>query len=163
MKCELFGLEVAKEAWTNQMQDDCRWRCSMSGAGGRSNFGKVFLILDNLKVHHILPVKQWLAKYEAQTEVFYMPSYSPELNPDECLNADLKDGVTRRAPARTKGQLKKAAISHLRKLQNSPKRVAPTRIQTGALCSVKTFNCRINSGELQRPVPGWLFEPAVVP
>jgi transposase len=84
---------------------------------------KVFLILDNLKVHHARPVTQWLARHVEQIEVFYLPSYSPELNPDECLNADLKAGVTQRAPARTKGQLKKAAISHLRKLQKSPKRV----------------------------------------
>jgi transposase len=84
---------------------------------------KVFLILDNLKVHHARKVKDWLAKHEQQIEVFYLPSYSPELNPDECLNADLKDGVTRRAPARSKAQLKNAAISHLRKLQKSPRRV----------------------------------------
>jgi len=84
---------------------------------------KVFLILDNLKVHHARKVKDWLADHEAQIQVFYLPSYSPELNPDECLNADLKDGVTRRAPARNKSQLKKAAISHLRKLQKSPRRV----------------------------------------
>ena len=84
---------------------------------------KVFLILDNLKVHHARHVKQWLAKHAEQIEVFYLPSYSPELNPDECLNADQKDGVTRRAPARTKAQLRKAVISHLRKLQNSPQRV----------------------------------------
>jgi transposase len=68
-------------------------------------------------------VKDWLADHEEQIELFYLPSYSPELNPDECLNADLKDGVTRRAPARRKAQLKKAAISHLRKLQKSPGRV----------------------------------------
>lgn len=84
---------------------------------------KIFLILDNLKVHHARKVKDWLADHKQQIEVFYLPSYSPELNPDECLNADLKDGVTRRAPARSKGQLKKAAISHLRKLQKSPRRV----------------------------------------
>ena len=84
---------------------------------------KVYLILDNLKVHHARRVKDWLADHEEQIEVFYLPSYSPELNPDECLNADLKDGVTRRAPARSKAQLKKAAISHLRKLQKSPGRV----------------------------------------
>jgi transposase len=84
---------------------------------------KVFLILDNLKVHHAHKVKDWLAKHDQEIEVFYLPSYSPELNPDECLNADLKDGVTRRAPARNKAQLKKAAISHLRKLQKSPQRV----------------------------------------
>jgi transposase len=51
---------------------------------------KVFLILDNLRVHHSKPVKAWLAEHQEKIEVFYLPSYSPELNPDERLNADLK-------------------------------------------------------------------------
>jgi transposase len=84
---------------------------------------KVFLILDNLKVHHARIVKQWLAEHVDQIEVFYLPSYSPELNPDECLNADLKAAVTSKAPARSKAQLKKVTISHMRKLQKSPARV----------------------------------------
>jgi len=84
---------------------------------------KVFLILDNLKVHHAKLVKAWLAEREEEIEVFYLPSYSPELNPDECLNADLKAAVTTKAPARKKGQLKKAAVSHMRKLSKSPERV----------------------------------------
>ena len=49
---------------------------------------KVFLILDNLRVHHAKEVTQWLAKHSEQIEVFYLPSYSPELNPDEYLNGD---------------------------------------------------------------------------
>jgi transposase len=84
---------------------------------------KVFVILDNLKVHHARVVKAWLAEHSQKIEVFYLPSYSPELNPDECLNADLKAAVTSKAPARAKGQLKKVVISHLRKLQKSPARV----------------------------------------
>lgn len=84
---------------------------------------KVFLILDNLKVHHARKVKAWVAEHAEEIELFYLPSYSPELNPDECLNADLKDAVTRRAPARSKKQLKDAAIGHMRKLQKSPARV----------------------------------------
>jgi transposase len=84
---------------------------------------KVFLILDNLKVHHARKVKAWLAEHENEIEVFYLPSYSPELNPDECLNADLKEAVTKRTPARSKKQLKEVAISHLRKLQKLPARV----------------------------------------
>lgn len=84
---------------------------------------KVFLILDNLKVHRARKVKDWLADHEEQIEAFYLPSYSPEPNPDGCLNADLKEGVMRRAPARSKAQPKKAAISHLRKLQKSSQRV----------------------------------------
>jgi hypothetical protein len=73
--------------------------------------------------HHARKVKDWLVKHEEQIEVFYLPSYSAELNPGECLNAELKDGVTRRAPARSKTPLKKAAVSHLCKLQKSPRRV----------------------------------------
>ena len=84
---------------------------------------KVFLILDNLRVHHAKPVKAWLAKHKDNIEVFYLPSYSPELNPDEMLNADLKATITSRAPSRAKGDLKKIAISHLRRIQKSPSRV----------------------------------------
>ncbi len=57
---------------------------------------KVFLIPDNLKVHHAKGGKAWLADHANEIEVFYLPSYSPELNPDEMLNADLKAVVTAR-------------------------------------------------------------------
>ncbi len=84
---------------------------------------KIFLILDNLKVHHSHLVKDWLKKHQEQIEVFHLPAYSPELNPDEYLNCDLKVGVHSGVPARTKEQLKKKAISHLRKLQKLPERI----------------------------------------
>ena len=55
---------------------------------------KVFLILDNLRVHHSKIVKAWVAERKEQIELFYLPSYSPQLNPEERLNADLKqDGL----------------------------------------------------------------------
>lgn len=84
---------------------------------------KVMLILDNLRVHHARVVKQWLAEREEKIEVFYLPSYSPELNPDEYLNCDLKAGVHSGEPARAKGGLKKKILSHMRKLQKLPARV----------------------------------------
>lgn len=84
---------------------------------------KVFLVLDNLRVHHAKIVREWLATQVERLEVFYLLSYSPELNPDECLNADLKQAVTALAPARTRGQLKKATVGHLRRLSKSPERV----------------------------------------
>jgi transposase len=84
---------------------------------------KIFLILDNLKVHHSYIVKDWLKLHEDQIEIFFLPAYSPELNPDEYLNCDLKAGVHSGVPARTKKELKKKAISHLRKLQKLPARV----------------------------------------
>lgn len=48
----------------------------------------MFLILDNLKVRPARKAKAWLADHEEQIEGFYLPSYSPELSPDKCLNAD---------------------------------------------------------------------------
>lgn len=52
--------------------------------------GKVFLILDNLRVHHAKLVTEWLQEHQAKIEVFYLPPYSPELNPDEYLNREFK-------------------------------------------------------------------------
>jgi transposase len=84
---------------------------------------KVFLILDNLRVHHSKPVKAWLEKHKKKIEVFYLPSYSPELNPDERLNADLKYAMGSKVPARTKKKLKAAANEHMIMLDASPERV----------------------------------------
>jgi transposase len=85
---------------------------------------KVFLVLDNLRVHHANVFKAWLTKHADEIEVFYLPSYSPELNPNEYLNCDLKAGVHSGKPARSKAQLKNEVVSHMRMLQKKPRRVA---------------------------------------
>jgi transposase len=84
---------------------------------------KVFLILDNLRVHHSRLVKAWVAEHSAQIELFYLPSYSPQLNPEERLNADLKQEMGRRVPVRTKAKLRAAASEHMTMLEQSPERV----------------------------------------
>jgi transposase len=84
---------------------------------------KVFLILDNLGVHHCKPVKAWLAQHVDQMEVFYLPSYSPELNPEERLNADLKHVIGRKVPIRTKTKLRAAAEDHMKVVASEPTRV----------------------------------------
>jgi len=84
---------------------------------------KVFLILDRLKAHRARLTRDWLAGHRSAIEVFYLPPYSPELNPDEGVNADLKQAVPRKAPARNKQQLKRATISHMRSLAKRPRRI----------------------------------------
>lgn len=84
---------------------------------------KVFLIVDNLRVHHSKPVKAWLAEHEEHIQVFYLPSYSPELNPDERLNADLKYALGSRIQVRTKDKLRKATEAHMNMLSSNPQRV----------------------------------------
>jgi transposase len=111
-----------------------RWRVLDGGMNGarlidfvqrlvRDAKKKVFLILDNLLAHHTKTVKAWLAANAERIEVFYLPSYSPELNPDEMANADLKQAVTKPVAARTKEELTKAVKSHLRSVQRQPERI----------------------------------------
>jgi transposase len=84
---------------------------------------KVFLILDRLQVHRAGLVRAWLDRRQDQIEVFYLPAYSPDLNPDEGLNGDVKQAVTARPLARSKGQLKQAVINHMRSLSRRPERI----------------------------------------
>jgi transposase len=84
---------------------------------------KVFLILDNLPVHRSRAVRAWLAERRKQIEVFHLPAYSPELNPDEGLHADLKQAVTGKPPARSRPELKRRVINHMRRLSKLPGRV----------------------------------------
>jgi transposase len=84
---------------------------------------KVFLILDRLKAHRARLTRDWLAAHRSKIEVHYLPPYSPELNPDEGVNADLKQAVPRKAPARSKQQLKRAVLSHMRGLSKRPQRI----------------------------------------
>lgn len=84
---------------------------------------KIILILDNLRVHHAYKVREWLEGKEEKIEIFFLPSYSPELNPDEYLNNDLKQGVHSKTLFRNINSLKNGVISHMRMLQKTPKRV----------------------------------------
>jgi len=84
---------------------------------------KIFLILDNLRVHHSKPVKAWLTEHKQRIEMFYLPSYSPELNPDERLNADLKHALGSRVQTRTQDKLKEATKAHMNRLDQHPERV----------------------------------------
>lgn len=56
---------------------------------------KIFLIADQLQAHKTPEVLKWLATCQERIEVFYLPTYSPELNPVEYLNNDLKGAVSK--------------------------------------------------------------------
>jgi hypothetical protein len=64
-----------------------------------------------------------LAQHTSQIEVFHLPAYSPELNPSEGINGDLKQAVPRKPPARSRPELQRNVISHMHKLSKSPKRI----------------------------------------
>lgn len=84
---------------------------------------KVFLILDNLRVHKSEAVQRWLGERTPRLELFYLPTYSPELNPDEYLNGDLKQALRKRPPPENGKQLVSKVRSEMRRIQRRPQRV----------------------------------------
>ena len=58
----------------------------------------VSLIVDNLKVHHAKKVKKWAAAHAHEIELFYLPAYAPDHNPDAYLNNDLKQQLRQQPP-----------------------------------------------------------------
>jgi transposase len=85
---------------------------------------KLFVIVDHLSVHESAAVAAWLADKTDRIEVFYLPKYAPELNPDEYLNCDVKAGVNAHGLPKTRDQLKDNLKRFMHKLLQLPKRVA---------------------------------------
>jgi transposase len=84
---------------------------------------KVYLILDNAPTHHGIILKEWLKKNKDKIQVFYLPSYSPDLNPDEHVNSDVKYGVGSKHPKRAKEELRVTTEEHLMMLKKNPERI----------------------------------------
>jgi transposase len=89
----------------------------------RSAKGPVFLIVDNLAVHKTPPVEKWVEENSARIQLFYLPAYSPELNPDEYFNQDLKANIVGKIKMHSPDDLKKGMMKFLRKRQRNPKQV----------------------------------------
>ena len=85
---------------------------------------KVCLILDHLRVHHRAPVKDWLARHGEEITVHHLPSYSPELNPDEWLNRSLKSKLAALPAPRTEAQLHRQTIAQMRSCHRQPALIA---------------------------------------
>jgi transposase len=84
---------------------------------------KIFLILDNLRVHHSHIVKDWAKENKEKIELFFLPAYSPEKNPDEYLNCDLKQGLSAKPAPKNQEKLKENLENHMIMLTQNPDRV----------------------------------------
>lgn len=89
----------------------------------KSSTRKVYFIVDNLRVHHSKIVKDWIEENKDKIAVFYIPSYSPERNPDEYLNCDLKQGLSTKKSPKNKEVLESNVQDHMEMLQNKPERI----------------------------------------
>lgn len=80
---------------------------------------KIFLIVDNHRAHKSKAVNKWLTDNLEHIRIFYLPSYCPELNPDEFLNQDVKSHLGKQR-IHTKVQMVKSLNSHLKMRQKQP-------------------------------------------
>jgi transposase len=85
---------------------------------------KIFLIVDNLGVHDAAAVKEWLVDKKDKIEVFNLPKYAPERNPDEYLNCDVKANINVDGLPKDRGELKGKLGRFMHKLGKLPRRVA---------------------------------------
>jgi transposase len=91
----------------------------------RDNKGrKIMLVLDGHPAHRARIVRDWAAANPTLIELHFLPGYSPELNPAECLNQDVKtNALGKRRPVNVT-QLKAEVRSFLRSCQRRPAKVA---------------------------------------
>ena len=80
----------------------------------------IFLIIDQHPVHVAAKVKKWFKKNEERIQVFYLPSYSPDLNPDEKLNQDVKSNAVGRRRPHDQNQMMRNVRSYLYSRQRKP-------------------------------------------
>lgn len=90
----------------------------------RSSDQKVFFIVDNLRTHRSAAVRKWVAKRADQIELFHLPSYSPELNPDEYLNQAVKAQLKNRPWGSDRKGIHSALKRQMVRNQRNPNLVA---------------------------------------
>lgn len=82
--------------------------------------GKVFLIVDRHPVHRSQKVHQWLKQNAAHIRLFFLPGYSPQLNPDEMLNQDVKTNAVGRKRPHDKPQMMRHVRRYLERRRANP-------------------------------------------
>ena len=97
---------------------------------------KVFLIVDGHPVHHSTNVKKWIDAHIDQIRLFFLPGYSPELNPDEMLNHDVKSNALGRRRAKNQPELIANTRGYLRSRQRQP-RIVKNYFQEEHVCYAK--------------------------
>jgi transposase len=85
--------------------------------------GKVFLVVDGSPVHKAGKVKEFVQSTEGRLQLFFLPPYSPDLNPDEWVWKNVKHDQIGRTAIRGKDDLKAKAAGALRHLQKMPHKV----------------------------------------
>ncbi|MGI5448554.1 transposase [Streptomyces sp. CA-243310] len=106
----------AVRVWHEETWVMCRFLTRIVGHFDR----KVHLIFDRHSAHRSKTVQAWLAGRTDEIEVHFLPSYSPELNPDEPVNADLKRSLPHTHRARNQVELAAETLRFFHRRRRQP-------------------------------------------
>lgn len=81
---------------------------------------KVIVVTDKARPHIARAVKDYAEANNKKFAIYYLPSYSPELNPDEGVWGYLKGKKLKSHTAMSKDELKRKTMSHLKSMQQRP-------------------------------------------
>jgi transposase len=85
--------------------------------------GKVFLILDRLPAHTAAATRDWVAAHREKLELFFLPAYAPERNPEEYLNNDMKGSINATGLPDDREGLRSRIEAFMARLTHLPERV----------------------------------------
>jgi transposase len=84
---------------------------------------KIYLIVDGHPAHKTIVVREWIELHKEKIELYFLPGYSPELNPDEYLNQDIKTNAIGKQRPHNRKQLISNVKSFLRSKQMRPEKI----------------------------------------
>lgn len=82
----------------------------------------IFLIVDGHSIHKAKIITDFVKTKQGMLEIFYLPPYSPQLNPDETVWAHLKRTVSRKI-VKDINDMKALVHSTLRSIQRQPEKI----------------------------------------
>src|SRR5438045_4598323 len=82
----------------------------------------IYLIVDGHPTHRAKRVQAHIESYKGKLRLFFLPPYSPQLNPDEYLWNDLK-GTVGRTESRSRDELELNVTEYLKIIQETPDKV----------------------------------------
>ena len=84
---------------------------------------KVFLVVDGHPAHRGAAVRDWVKGHSREVRLFFLPSYSPELNPDECVNNDVKANAAGTQAPKNREPVIRKVRRYLRRRRRDPEQV----------------------------------------
>jgi transposase len=88
-----------------------------------SQVGRIFLVVDGPPAHKANAVKNYIQSLKGRLELYFLPPYAPDLNPDEFVWSHMKNNGVSKKPLKTNESLQSRVDHDLNRIRENPKLV----------------------------------------